>query len=656
MSLLFIIYREIIRSELASPVAETATLLMFAIAWFFLVRKKASLALDVVFTLPLIVYFYYLSPFSNSASPAETLDRGMWWLIAGQAYLFAFSSYSGRSVLYYFLAMGTLLFHTLEAGQLQEFFLPDQELVKNPFLLFTLVFIITSLIRRNFDHLSREIQGEKEELERQFRETFRTVPHPMAQIRALRDQDGNITRLEIVRINPAFESALKVTAREAKDQELNQLFNLAFRSETNWNDLFILHPRPKAEIYSPWLVQWYSLHNFWTTRENCYALFYDITREKQRIESLEEARARYLTLLEAIPDIFFVIDRDGIYQDVVFKEQEKFYPETTEVIGNTIYCVGFSRDMASKIHSCILRAIETDSIESIEYTLDAKSNSLFYEMRIARLNDNSVISIARDISRRKKAEIELEVAKVRAEEASALKSRFLANLSHDIRTPMNAIINFTRMLSEPDLLPGDREEFIQDVYLQGNILMRMIENTIELSKIETNSVEVVNGFVNINKLLRDLYNQFLRQLPDNRDLRLVLEIPIKSEEVGFETDGTLLREILIRLIDNAVKFTLEGTITIGYQPSGSNSVEFYIKDTGPGIPPEEKENIFLRFYVIEADRLANRCGPGLGLSIAQHFTALLGGELMVDTNPGKGSCFWFRLPLKKSRGFLRIVQ
>lgn len=656
MSLLLIIYREIIRSELASPVAETATLLMFAVAWFLLIRKKASLALDVVYTLPLVVYFYYLSPFSNNASPAETLDRAMWWLIAGQAYLFAFSSFSGRSVFYYILAIGTLLFHALEADQLQEFFLPDQELVRNPFLLFTLVFIFTSLIRRNFDHLSGEIRDEKEELERQIRETFRTVSHPMAQIRALRDQDGNITRLETVRINPAFESALKVTAREAKDQELNELFNLAFRNETNWNDLFILHPRPKAEIYSPWLNQWYSLHNFWTTRENCYALFYDITREKQRIESLEEARARYLTLLEAIPDIFFVIDRDGIYQDVVFKEQEKFYPETTEVIGNTIYSVGFSRDMASKIHSCILRAIETDSIESIEYTLDAKSNSLFYEMRIARLNDNSVISIARDISRRKKAEIELEVAKVRAEEASALKSRFLANLSHDIRTPMNAIINFTRMLSEPDLLPGDREEFIQDVYLQGNILMRMIENTIELSKIETNSVEVVNGFVNINKLLRDLYNQFLRQLPDNRDLRLVLEIPIKSEEVGFETDGTLLREILIRLIDNAVKFTLEGTITIGYQPSGSNSVEFYIKDTGPGIPPEEKENIFLRFYVIEADRLANRCGPGLGLSIAQHFTALLGGELMVDTNPGKGSCFWFRLPLRKSRGFLRIVQ
>lgn len=229
---------------------------------------------------------------------------------------------------------------------------------------------------------------------------------------------------------------------------------------------------------------------------------------------------------------------------MVFKEQEKFYPETTEVIGNTIYSVGFSRDMASKIHDCIIKALENDTIESIEYTLETKNNSLFYEMRIARLNDHSVISIARDITRRKKAEFELEIAKARAEDASALKSRFLANLSHDIRTPMNAIINFTRMLSEPDLLPGEREEFTQDVFLQGNILLRMIENTIQLSKIETNMVEVHPGFVNLHKLLRELYNHFMMQLPDHRDIRLILDTPVKSNEVGFETDATLLRRSL----------------------------------------------------------------------------------------------------------------
>lgn len=656
VSIILLLYREVIRTDLSSPVAGTATLLMFAAAWFFFLRKKVQTAISMVLFLPMVVYFYYISPFSNSASAAETLDRAFWWLVAGQAYLFAFSRFSARSVFYFILGIALLLLHSQEAGLLPNYIKLDQELVRNPFLLFTLVCILTTLIRINFDHLADEIRTGKEELESQLRDAFRNLPHPMAQIRTEKDQDGNITRLEIIRINPAFESALKVTAREAKNQELNRFFNLAFRSDTNWNDIFILHTRSQAEIFSPWKNQWFDLHVFWLAEEICFALFIDITRDKLQIASLEESRSRYLALLEAIPDIFFVIDRDGTYQDVVFKEQEKFYPETTEVIGNTIYSVGFSRDMASKIHDCIIKALENDTIESIEYTLETKNNSLFYEMRIARLNDHSVISIARDITRRKKAEFELEIAKARAEDASALKSRFLANLSHDIRTPMNAIINFTRMLSEPDLLPGEREEFTQDVFLQGNILLRMIENTIQLSKIETNMVEVHPGFVNLHKLLRELYNHFMMQLPDHRDIRLILDTPVKSNEVGFETDATLLREILIRLIDNAIKFTREGSITFGYLPCGSQHIELFVKDTGPGIPEKEKENIFMRFYVIEADRQANRSGPGLGLSIAQHFAALLGGELMLDTKPGYGSRFAFRLPLKNSRGFLHIVQ
>lgn len=656
VSLFLMVYREFFRRDLASLVAETGTLLMFASAWFFLVRKQQEAAINMVFFIPLLIYFYYLSDFSNNATPSETLDRAFWWVMAGMGYIFAFSSLSLRYLVYYLLAMGILLLHTIEANILPEMFDPDRELARNPFLLFSLAFGVISLIRHNFDRYTAEIKEEKEELERDFRETFRNLPRPVAQIRAQRDQDGNITRLEIDRVNLAFESVLKVTSREARDQELNLFFNLVFMSDTNWNDIFILHSRQQTEFFSSRLDRWFNLHAVWTSKNLCHALFYDITREKRMISSLQESRARYLALLEAIPDIFFVIDRDGIYQDVVFKDQEKFYPETSEVIGNTIYSVGFSREMAAKIHSCILKTIDTDSIESIEYTLDAKNNSLFYEMRIARLNSNSVISIARDITRRKKAEFELELAKARAEDASALKSRFLANLSHDIRTPMNAIMNFTRMLAEPDLRPGEREEFIEDVQLQGNILMRMIDNTIQLSKIETNTLEVSFGFVNLHRLLRDLNQYFQTQLPDHRDLRLSLETNIRSDEVGFETDGTLLREILIRLLDNAIKFTREGDITFGYLPTSGNYVEFYVKDTGPGIPGNELENIFLRFYVIEADRLANRSGPGLGLPIAQHLAAILGGELTVDSHPGKGSRFWFRLPLKNGRGFMLVVQ
>jgi signal transduction histidine kinase len=144
-------------------------------------------------------------------------------------------------------------------------------------------------------------------------------------------------------------------------------------------------------------------------------------------------------------------------------------------------------------------------------------------------------------------------------------------------------------------------------------------------------------------------------IPDHRDVQLIMHTEIGNAEVGFETDPNLLKEALYRLIDNAVKFTSMGTITFGYSAVLGNRVEFFVSDTGQGIPRAEQENIFLRFYVIEADRQAQKSGPGLGLPIAQHFVALLGGELMVDSDPKKGSRFWFRLPLKNPKGFLRIV-
>lgn len=277
-------------------------------------------------------------------------------------------------------------------------------------------------------------------------------------------------------------------------------------------------------------------------------------------------------------------------------------------------------------------------------------------MRLVRLDMNSVISIARDITRRKKAEFELELAKNKAEDAAALKARFLANLSHDIRTPMNAIVGLTKLLSDPGLTENERDEFIRDVQIQSNTLLSMIENTILLSKIETNTLEVRNSFTQINKLLRELFSHFNEMVPSDGSVRLVMNCGIVNGETGFETDPTLLREILFRLIDNGLKFTRKGEVIFGYSPASGNCVEFFVEDTGSGIPESERDNIFLRFYVTETDKQTHKSGSGLGLPIAQHLAVLLGGELMLDTKPGKGSRFWFRIPLKSARGFMQVVQ
>lgn len=649
-------YRELFRSDLANPVAETAQIVMFAVAFFLVARNRMEQAVYIVFFIPVVILLQYLSGFSNTASPAETIHYSFLWLSAGLVFLALFSPFGFHYFTFFVSGFFTLIYHHYKA-RIPALNLPDtHNFITNPYFLFTAVFIAVALIRKTLDDRWAEINQLMTQREQQWYELFQEVKSPMASIKAVRDQDGNIIRLELERINHAFESEFGISLRQAKNQELNYILNLGFRDEINWNDLMIINPKEMKEFYSPVSDHWLNLHIHWINRDDCLAFFYDISREKKVIGELQQSKNRYLTLLEAIPDIFFMIDRDGIYQDVVFKGKEKLYPETTEIIGNSIFNVGFQDNMAMKIFDCIRKAIKNDTIETIEYTLTTRETSLFFEMRIARLDENLVISIARDITRRKRAEFELEKAKTKAEEAVELKSRFLANLSHDIRTPMNAILGFSKILSEPDLSDYEKEDYVQDIQLQGNILMKMIENTIQLSKIETNTLDVNFSYTNINQLLREVYNHFYPQLPGNRDIRLKMSVGIHAENAGFETDSNLLKEVLHRLVDNAIKFTTEGTIHFGYSGVNGKMAEFFVEDTGPGIADSERENVFLRFYVIESDRKANRSGPGLGLSIAQHFVALLGGELMLDSTPGIGSRFWFRLPLKNPSGFMQLIE
>lgn len=653
---LVMLFKLLFRPEIGNLIADISVLVMFLGMLYFTNQKKLNLALNLIFLVPIIIYLYYHAEFSNNAPPAETIYYTLWWYIAGTVVLTYFSPINFRFVLFMISGIATLLFHIAEADMLDQLFSFNQVFATNPIIALNFVYATAIMIRLSFDNRFRKSREEQVAIERQMNEIFQTVKQPLAQITAERDQDGNITRLAIAKVNHAFESQFRITFQETQNQELNYLFRFIFRNNTNWNDLFIINPKQQSEIYSPYHDKWYNIHILWFNQYNCTCVFYDITQEKKEIKKLQETRDRYLALLEAIPDIFFVIDREGTFDDIVFKGQADLHMDAANVIGSTIFDVGFPESMARKIFECIHKAIDKNTIETIEYSMEVNQTTLLFEMRIARLNNNAVISIARDITRRKKAEIELEHAKTRAEDAVALKSRFLANLSHDIRTPMNIIMGLTKMLAEHGVSDYEKEEFINDISAHGHQLLTMIDNTIHLSKIETNTLEVKFSYSNIHQLLRDLYNQFFPLLPDNRELTFKMVTAIHHDEVGFETDPNLLKESLQKLIDNAIRFTDEGAISYGYTYKNAATVEFFVEDSGPGIPDDEKENIFSRFYVIEKDRLAQKSGSGIGLSVAQHFVALLGGELKLDSRPGQGSRFWFELPLQNPKGFMRIIS
>ncbi len=236
---------------------------------------------------------------------------------------------------------------------------------------------------------------------------------------------------------------------------------------------------------------------------------------------------------------------------------------------------------------------------------------------------------------------ELVIAKERAEESDKLKTSFLANLSHEIRTPMNAIIGFSDLLADPDLTTDQREEYIQLISTSGNELVHLIDDIIDLSKIETNQIRISKTETKINDLLNKIHSYYLNLLgKDNSNISLKLNIDEDNDYI-INTDKFRLKEILSKLVDNSIKFTEKGEVEIGYSIE-NESIRFYVKDTGIGIPKEKQNLVFKKFWKDEA-MIKLRRGTGLGLSIAEKFVELLNGKIWFDSDE-KGTIFYVTIP------------
>jgi PAS domain S-box-containing protein len=386
------------------------------------------------------------------------------------------------------------------------------------------------------------------------------------------------------------------------------------------------------------------------------SIFSDDSVQQKLINDLKENKQRFQALLEAVPDLFFIIDKDGTYVDFVFKASETIKIKPEDIIGNSIFEVGFSERMSNKIYECIQQSIESDTIETIEYSLEIEGTTAMFEMRIARLNDHSVISLARDITNRKVVEVELEEAKIRAEESDRLKTAFLSNISHEIRTPMNAIIGFSRMIGSPDFDEEEKSKFVEIIVTNGKMLMDLINDMISLSKIESNTLDVKKSTCRVNDMMVSLYREFNFELENKKDIRLKLACANSNPKFSFITDSSLLYAIFQKLLDNSIKFTERGEIEFGYHFPDPHRINFYVKDTGIGIAEKDQQRIFERFHQLDNRTIRTYMGTGLGLSIAQHYVQMLGGDLLVDSQLEKGSIFSFHVPFEREESPLKIVR
>ncbi len=239
---------------------------------------------------------------------------------------------------------------------------------------------------------------------------------------------------------------------------------------------------------------------------------------------------------------------------------------------------------------------------------------------------------------------ELIIAKEQAEQSDRLKSAFLANMSHEIRTPMNGILGFAQLLNEADLTGEERQEYIQIIEKSGKRMLNIINEIIDISKIEAGIVTLDLVETNINEQMEYIHD-FFKPKVENKGITFSLNTPLQAQEALLKTDREKVDAILFNLVENAIKYTNEGSIEIGYVKLEEN-LEFYVKDTGIGIPKDRREAIFERFIQAEiVDKMA-RQGAGLGLSITKAYVEMLDGKLWVESEEGVGSTFFFTLPYK----------
>jgi signal transduction histidine kinase len=248
--------------------------------------------------------------------------------------------------------------------------------------------------------------------------------------------------------------------------------------------------------------------------------------------------------------------------------------------------------------------------------------------------------------------VELNAAKLKAEESDKMKSSFLANMSHEIRTPLNAILGFSNLLTESSTTESDRLEYSKMMDLSARDLIKLIDDILDVSRIEANQVKITLEDCQINGLLKEIFDVFRQSVRvDNPEsqVRTVLNIPSENKDYILNTDRLRLRQILLNLLNNAVKFTPEGFIELGYFTEEMNqNLIFYVKDTGIGIPFVKIEKIFERFTKVADITTKHYRGTGLGLSISLRLARMLNGDIRVESEEKKGTIFYVSLPYSSS--------
>ncbi len=378
----------------------------------------------------------------------------------------------------------------------------------------------------------------------------------------------------------------------------------------------------------------------------------DITARKKAEEAVNQERRMLRTLIDNLPDPIYVQDKEcrkviankaDVENIGASAEAEVLGKTDIELFPGKIGERGYADDMKIIMSGKPVYDLEEEFInaQGVKRWLQTTKIPLYDKDG----NIAGLVGIGHDITERKRIVEELIAAKEKAEESDKLKTAFLHNISHEIRTPMNAIVGFSTLLGEPDIDEKTRKSYIEVIMQSSNHLLSIITDIVDISNIEANLIKTFKNEISVNALVKSLCNQFMPKAAE-KNICLSYECGLSESDGMILTDRTKFNQILSNLISNAVKFTRKGNVKVSYGLK-DNFLEFSVSDSGIGISQEHHSRIFDRFYQVQNSMEKLYEGTGLGLAISKAYVEHLGGKIWLESEPGKGTTFFFTIPYEK---------
>lgn len=421
-------------------------------------------------------------------------------------------------------------------------------------------------------------------------------------------------------------------------EAIKQQMELAKNNKTNFFNF--KHRLKGGEIRD---VQVYSNYLEMSSERYVYSIITDVTEKRLAEERYRQEHVKFQLITEESMDGIVLMDLAGryIYVNRSYREMTGF--SEVELLRMSVFDLRldedddlFERTRSSGIVNLARKRLRCRNGSSIMLEVRGK--------KIAIGKEEFMLGIMRDVTDKVKGEQEIIKAKEKAEESNKLKTQFLLNMSHEIRTPINAIKGFSELLMNSDLSRENRLEYASIIIENSTQLVRIIEDILMISALETSHVKVVNQNVSLAELLKDMHSQF-GDKSTKKGLAFSYICNLNGSNFLFKTDLEKLNQILYNLLSNALKFTEQGFVELRCHHK-DKMLEFSIKDTGIGIDPYHQDRIFEPFFQVERGLTRNFGGNGLGLSISKGYIELLGGKITVQSELGKGSEFSFTIPCK----------